>query len=99
MVSSRGHFFGAIEVAEGGTIVVASFVLASSLRKKSIQFKRRSKDKGNLEKRCENTYESSNPKISRLEPSTTVCSWGTSFGLDVPKEVKSFMRFRFFSAT
>jgi hypothetical protein len=37
MVSSGGRVFVAIEVAEGGTIVVTSFGLSSSLRKKSIQ--------------------------------------------------------------
>jgi hypothetical protein len=34
MVSSRGHFFGAIEVAEGGTTVAAFFGLSSSLKNK-----------------------------------------------------------------
>jgi hypothetical protein len=41
IVSSCGRFFGAIEVPEGGTIVVASFGLSSSLKKKITQFKRR----------------------------------------------------------
>jgi hypothetical protein len=50
MVSSRGRFFGAIEVAEGGTIVVASFGLSSSLRKKITRIQEKKKDQGNLKK-------------------------------------------------
>jgi hypothetical protein len=80
--------------------VVASFGLSSSLKKKinQMQEKKNDQKKGNFEKRCEYTYESSNSKISRSEPLTAVCSGGTSFGLDVPEEVKSSARFRFFSA-
>jgi phosphoserine aminotransferase len=80
---------------------VASFGLSSSLRKKitRIQKKKKDQEKQNLEKRIEYTYESSNSKISRSEPFTVVCSCGTSFGLDVPKEVKSSTHFCFFSAS
>jgi hypothetical protein len=45
MVSSQGHFFRAIEVAEGGTIVVASFGLLSTLKRKLLELKRRRKIK------------------------------------------------------
>jgi hypothetical protein len=78
--------------------VVASFGLSSSLRKKMTQIQKMEKDQGNLETRCEYTYESSNSKISRSEPLTAICSGGTSFELDVPEEVKSSVCFRFFSA-
>jgi hypothetical protein len=50
--------------------VVASFGLSSSLRKKITQIQEKKEDQGNLEKRCEYTYESSNSKISRSEPLT-----------------------------
>jgi hypothetical protein len=40
MVSSWGRVFGAIEVAEGGTTVVASFGLSSSLGKKKVWLQR-----------------------------------------------------------
>jgi hypothetical protein len=60
---------------------------------------RKSKDQENLEKIHEITYESSNPKISRLELSIAVFSRGASFGLDVPEEVNSSVRFCFLSAT
>jgi hypothetical protein len=77
---------------------VASFGLSSSLRKKITRIQKKKKDRGNLATRCENTYESSNSKISRSEPLTVICFGGISFGLDVPEEVKYFVRFHFFSA-
>jgi hypothetical protein len=73
-------------------VVVARKENYSSLREGQDQ------KKENLEKRIEYTYESRNSKISRSEPLTVVSSCGTSFGLDVPEEVKSSMCFRFFSA-
>jgi hypothetical protein len=78
--------------------MVASFGLSSSLRKKITRIQKKKKDQGNSATRCEYTYESSNSNISRSEPVTAICSGGTSFGLDVPEEVKSSVRFRFFSA-
>jgi hypothetical protein len=78
--------------------MVASFGLSSSLRKKITRIQKKKKDQGNSVTRCEYTYESSNSKISRLEPVIAICSRGTSFALDVPEEVKSSVHFRFFSA-
>jgi hypothetical protein len=44
------------------------------------------------------THESSNSNIVGTKSLELVCSCGTSFGLDVPEEVKSSMHFRFFPA-
>jgi hypothetical protein len=62
-----------------------------------IQKTQEDQSKEKLEKRIEYTYESSNSKISRSESLIVVCSYDTSFGLDVPEEVKSSAHFRFFS--
>jgi hypothetical protein len=77
--------------------VAAFFDLSSSLKKKITRIQE--KEKINIKKIWRRyTYESSNSNISRVEPLEVVCSCGTSFGLDVLEEVRSFMRFRFFSA-